>query len=384
MAKSISNVQQTSLSSETGFNEAHSGDFTSDIEIHPTEIIDLSGIKTTMIPQTNVRTSRTAALEAPGKGVQEGKFTVKHVIAGATRALNLVQEDATSTMIEMFAGARDSSASDTVDTDSTTTLIVLTTGNSFAINDIVLIDKQPRIIDSVSGTASFVVKPPLALAPSATTPIYNMEWFKTPATGALTSLAAGISGEDAELSYLLRGGLCASLSLEAFQSNSTIMLSADLDFASHTRGATITHATAQTLTKGITASLGDGVALEDVSGDLWAPCSSEISVEGFANNSFVVDVGGHQGKCGVISLLPEEQSVTMTVFQDASISKLEAIGNAAGSTPIMCTVGDTLEGICGFCVPSASIIEYPTSTPVDNINAITVKFQASEIILFRG
>lgn len=386
MAYSIYNIQKCYVDAESTF-ATHDGDFSgSGVQIKPKEIIGTDSIGKDMIRNYRVLTDRSDVVTAV-PGADMVKFSIGHVLAGATRSTGDVTEDGLSTWLENIFGARDESVSDVCDTGTTATNLVLTSSGSYAVNDLVIVGGECRIVTAVNGITDITVAPALSSVPVATTVISNVEWFQRPTSAALTSQSIYMEGDDTELKFLNKGCVCLGFTLDAFKSNEALFFTAEFEGADYLDGADLPSIVAPSTVAPntpITASTGDGVALNDATPALWTPCSGELSVEGFLKNIHLVNSGGTNGKCGVISLMPEdgERKCSMTLYQDGTMSKLKSL--VGTETQIVVQAGNELGSIVGVAIPSAYVAEYPKTSDLDSVNAIVVTFDISIAKLLRG
>ena len=384
MAYTINNITKLYADTESTFG-THDGDFSgTGVQLKPKEVIDRSEITKDLVREYRTLTDRSDVV-IPVEGATMAKISVSHVLPGISRTTGDVDSDGLSTVLELVMGTKDESVSDVCDTGTTATNLVLTNSGSYAVGDLVIVAGEPRIVTAVNGTADITVSPALSSAPAATTVISNVEWYQRPSNSTLSSGAWYLEGEDSELKWLMKGMIATGFTLDAFKSNESMFFSIDLEGADWLGGASVPSITVPVVTAPntpVTASAGDGIALNDSVGALWQPCPGEITVSGFLANTFVSGPGAINGKCGVIAIMPEERKIVVTLYQDGTMSKLEAlIGN---TTPVIISIGDTLESILGVACAEARVSKYPGATDIDTVNAIQVEFDIDMAKLFRG
>ena len=368
---------------ETTFADSD-GDFSGGIKLKPTEKISLEGVVQNIEENPTVRDDWDDVGGAPTVTTKDAKLDIGTIIAGASRTSDVVAEDALSKWLEWSIGSVDrgtanGAVSDTAGTSTTTTIYHDAT-LTLSVGDLVMIDGEVRRVDVVNATDSFDVDIPLSSVPADATVIYSGEVFTRDTD--TTYVGVGVEMEDTEISYLFKGGVAMDLSFEAFKSKEKVKLKASYEFADWDRGTSLTASTDETPVLGAFAGVGEGLQMVDASGNYWSPCVSEVTAQLGIGYEWINDIGGTNGKCGA-GAIPKDSALEMTLYQDGTLSKLEALVGSSSSIPICVQVGEEAGKVAGIYYPEAYIKTSPVATDVGALQGVKVSFMVSTGYLFR-
>lgn len=226
--------------------------------------------------------------------------------------------------------------------------------------------------------SAFDVTIPLTTAPTAGDDIDGTQYFP-PATGS--TFGVGVHGDDTELNRLLKGTTCMELKLSAFKSREVMVLTAELECATWAGNQTFTAPSTIAPSDPAICDDGPGLQLTDSTDALWSPCEGEVTCNLGVSKKWKLSAGGVGGYCGVVDVLGDG-TVEATLYQDGTLSKLEALLESSG--PIVLQAGEDDGTVVGVYVPDATISVYPTPDNIDTVNTIKVSWMSAQGILYRA
>ena len=350
---------------------------TSGIQVRTRELVDLSPVMQELIADGTTRTGWDDVGAKPGEGrkMADGIDFKSAISPASTSGANVKADNLSSYLTWMF-GKRTAPLSIKTSGSSTTTTVFTSAAHGYSLNQVIRIGSDYTAVGTLVSAQAFECAIPLSTAPSTATTVFAFEMYDVNTASGVKPVCAAVVNNDTEITYHLMGGMMQGIEINAFKSGEVIEMSPKWAFADWSREA-VTAATTAAQSDSIIAGVsGTGLTMLDASGARYAPICAEISTMVGIGHEWTDDIGSTNGKAGY-SAIPADSASEMTLYQDGTMSKLEALKGV--QTPIMVAAGKA-----GVYYPEAYISEYPVNTAIGMQNGVKVKFICGRGYVWRG
>jgi len=349
---------------------------TSGVQIRTRELVSLEPVMKEMVADQTVRTgwNDVGCEPVEGRKMADG-IDFKIALSPASTSGANVKADNLSSYLTWIFGNRTVATSVETSGSQTTTTVFTSAAHGYSINQIIRIGSEYNAVKAVA-SQSFEVHIPFESAPSAGVTVFAYEQYDVDTTSGVNPVCAGIVGNDTEITYHLMGGMMQSVEINAFKGGEVVEITPKMGFANWSREAVTAATTAASCDAIIAGVSGTGITMLDVSGARYKPIASEVTAMIGIGHEWTEDIGSVNSKAG-FAAVPVDSGAEMTLYQDGTMSKLEAL--VGTETPILISAGK----VCVF-FPEAYISEYPVNTDIGMQHGVKVKFICGRGYIARG